>query len=321
MGDLVKQHEEADVLLVFSGLLQLLDSPHHIEVDETAVLAAGLQSLPEPPKLLSTVFIDVIPKMFESRNETVIRSWGYLLLRKSVEGIYITCSKQLLEEPHMNWVEDDIATAMRGITRLLLCDIAFDIKTLILTTCSLFFTRFPKRVIAVLAFQVITMIDFMTNAKPGDTHTAHIRSFLRTAFRAYAARGLFTLLWKHEMITKTRKKSRIECLAEVMNDGLDAVTHDEVLADLPIKDILRQGLKTPKEYIGPIFTNFCSFIAQARFSNLPLLLLDSIGHFLNKLSRHFTDSHDWSTEAVNFDPLFNMVAVLLSHNKPSNLQV
>ncbi|EJD52997.1 hypothetical protein AURDEDRAFT_180591 [Auricularia subglabra TFB-10046 SS5] len=301
-------------------LLKVLDAAEYIKYPLSAM---GVESETDPVMdgLIGEFFVDVSLRILS--NATNLAKLPYVVQRALIEALIVIIHKHDVEHNQaLKVLQQELRSAVRAATDLLVLDASYDIRHLALTTGLVFLKRHPKLCTKIINHQVSTVMTLLSGLKPSneDMLVVHGRNFLTTAFSQFTNNGLFWNLAK-----KPLSPSVFSVLQVVLHDPGDPIMVDyqslqgDSMKDLVLRSTLTLALDQSDEVAMPtVLNNLNLFVELVHHQDLSTDMIQLVGSSLSNLARQTTE---WDSQAFDPNPLLTMTATIVLHNRAQSREL
>ncbi|KAI9070388.1 hypothetical protein FKP32DRAFT_1586228 [Trametes sanguinea] len=262
--------------------------------------------------LVGSAFVDLFL-------ETVIQcedmeSMPPVTLKNLLKALIIVIYKHDFDSRALKPFQGQLRRAVKRAQDLLLLDLSYDIRQLVLTCCHAFIKRWPTLTGNFVceaiesAISLLEKLNYLQNAD--DILVDQTRNFLRTTLGIYAFSGVFYLLCKrprsHEFFSIIKHIAGAHVKAE-RNPHLH-----ESLRDALLRDTLPRVVDGDDESLQAVLDNVHTYIETVHHTDYTPALMQFVGLCLASLTRKTADLH-----FTRFDPspLLLLSCTLIQHNK------
>ncbi|KAI0748219.1 hypothetical protein C8Q80DRAFT_1104066 [Daedaleopsis nitida] len=262
--------------------------------------------------LVGSVFVDLFLETFYhcERIETI----PALTLKNMLKSLIIVIYKHDFDSRPLKPFQAAFRRAIKRTLDLLLVDLSYDIRQLVLTTCHAFIKRWPHLIGNFVcdaiesAINLMVRLDYQQNGE--DILVDQTRNFLRTILGLYAFSGVFYLLCK-----RPRSDDFFLIIKHVVGPHVRAEHNPhprETLRDALLRDTLTRLIEGDDESLQEVIDHVNTYVEVVHHTDYTLALMQFVGLGLSNLTRKTADLHH-----ARFDPsaLLLLACTLIQHNK------
>ncbi|KAI0831397.1 hypothetical protein BC628DRAFT_1312212 [Trametes gibbosa] len=287
-------------------LMLVLDSAVPFDLVPSAMGGKFVDDEVASPLLIGSVFVDVFLETFVQCDE--LENLPAVTLKNMLKTLIIVIYKHDFDSRTLKSFQPQLRKAVKRAQELLLMDLSYDLRQLVLTVCHSFIKRWPvltgSFVCEVLeaAVSLMEKLDYLQNSD--DILIDQTRSFMRTTLALYAFSGVFCTLCK-----RPQSHEFFSIIKHVVSPHVKAERNPnpfETLRDALLRDTLTRALEGEDEFLQAILDNVNTYVEIVHHTEY------IVGLCLASLTRKTADLH-----FARFDPsaLLLLACTLIKHNK------
>ncbi|KAH9856975.1 hypothetical protein C2E23DRAFT_892456 [Lenzites betulinus] len=262
--------------------------------------------------LIGSVFVDVFLETFIQCDE--LENLPAITLKNMLKTLIIVIYKHDFDSRTLKIFQPQLRKAVKRAQELLLMDLSYDIRQLVLTACHAFIKRWPVLTgsfvceVIEAAVSLMEKLNYLQNGD--DVLIDQTRGFLRITLGLYAFSGVFSTLCK-----RPRSPEFFAIIKHVIGPHVKAERNPnplESLRDALLRDTLTRALEGEDEFLQAILDNVNSYVEMVHHTDYSPALMQFVGLCLASLTRKTADLH-----FARFDPssLLLLACTLIQHNK------
>ncbi|TFK89146.1 hypothetical protein K466DRAFT_545801 [Polyporus arcularius HHB13444] len=262
--------------------------------------------------LVGSIFVDLFLETFIHCND--IESIPSLILKNMLKTLIIVIYKHDFDSRPLKPFQGQLRRAVKRALDLLLVDLSYDIRQLVLTACHAFIKRWPHLIgnfVVESIESTMTIMEKMDYLHNGDDVLIdQTRNFLRTILGLYAFSGVFYLLCK-----RRHSHDFFEVVKHLTGPHVKAEHNPhprESLRDALLRDTFSRAVEGDDESLQVVVDNLNTYVEVVHHAGYTLSLMQFVGSCLLNLARKTADLHH-----ARFDPspLLVLACTLIQHNK------
>ncbi|CDO71214.1 hypothetical protein BN946_scf184863.g9 [Trametes cinnabarina] len=295
-----------------SELMVLLDSAVPYDLPPSAMGGRFVDEETASTLLVGSAFVDLFLETFIQCDD--LQSLPPVTLKNLLKSLLIVIYKHDFDCRVLKPFQGQLRRAVKRAQELLLIDLSYDIRQLVLTCCHAFIKRWPMFTGNFVCEAIESAISLMEKLRylqnTDDILLDQTRSFLRTTLGIYAFSGVFYLMFKrtrsHEFFTVIKHIAAANVKAEHNPHPLES------LRDSLLRDTLTRIVEGDDESLQTVLDNVNTYIETVHHTDYTPSLMQFVGLCLASLTRKTADMH-----VARFDPspLLLLSCTLIQHNK------
>ncbi|KAH9946036.1 uncharacterized protein BXZ73DRAFT_86240 [Epithele typhae] len=293
-------------------LMLLLDSPQPYNLTSATMGAKYIDDEPASTLLVGSVFVDLFLDTFVRCYK--IETLPALTLKNIMRSLVVVIYKHDFDSRPLKPLQAVLRRAVRRALDLLVVDLSYDIRQLVLTVTHAFIKRWPNLVgnLVVEAIEIaMDLLEKMDYLQHGDDILVdQTKNFVRTELALYAFSGVFHLLCK-----RPRTPEFFGIIKQVIGPHVLAEHNQyphETLRDGLLRDTLTRAVEGDDESFQSIVNNLHTYVEVVHHTDYNLPLMQFVGLTLANLTRK---TADLSLARFDPSPLLMLACLLIQHNK------
>ncbi|KAI8998560.1 hypothetical protein BD414DRAFT_519687 [Trametes punicea] len=262
--------------------------------------------------LIGSIFVDLFLETFIQCPD--LEPLPPVTLKNMLKSLMIVIYKHDFDSRALRPFQTQLRRAVKQAQELLLMDLSYDIRQLVLTCCHAFIKRWPNVtgnfVCEVVESTVSLMekLDYLQNAD--DILVDLTRNFLRSTLGLYAFSGVFYVLCK-----RVRAPDFFLIIKHITGPQIKAERNPhphENLRDALLRDTLNRAVEGDDDSLQVVLDNINAYVEIVHHTDYSPGLMQFVGLCLASLTRKTAD-----LQALRFDPspLLLLSCTLVQHNK------
>ncbi|KAI1795782.1 hypothetical protein LXA43DRAFT_1163651 [Ganoderma leucocontextum] len=267
------------------------------------------------PLLVGSIFVDLFLEAFNQCEN--LGTLPPLVLKNVLKSLIIVVYKHDFDSRPLKLYQPHLRRAVKRALDLLLEELSYDLRQLVLTVCRAFIKRWPNLIgnfVCDAIESTITLMEKMNYHQNGDDILIEqTKNFLCTILGLYAFSGVFYLLCK-----RRRAPEFFAIIKNIVGPLVKAERNPhphENLRDALLRDTLARVVEGDDEALQTVVDNVNTYVEVVHHTDYSLLLMQFVGISLANLTRKTADLHH-----ARFDPspLLLLACTLIQHNKANS---
>ncbi|KAI0324520.1 hypothetical protein GY45DRAFT_1288775 [Cubamyces sp. BRFM 1775] len=293
-------------------LMVILDSATPYDLPSSALGGRSIDDDAPSSLLVGSAFVDLFLETFIQCDD--LESLPPITLKNMLKSLIIVIYKHDFDNRVLKPFQVLLRRAIKRAQELLLTDLSYDVRQLVLTSCHAFIKRWPHLTgnfvceVIESAVALVENLDYLQNSE--DILVDQTRNFLRTTLSLYAFSGVFYLMFK-----RNRPREFFDIIRHIINPHVKAERNphpSENLRDALLRDTLTRIIEGDDEALQTVLENINMYVEHVHHTDYTPALMQYVGLCLGSLTRKTADMH-----FTRFDPspLICLACTLIQHNK------
>ncbi|KAI0780831.1 hypothetical protein BD413DRAFT_500442 [Trametes elegans] len=293
-------------------LMAALDSACPFDLPPSAMGARFADEETPSSLLVGSVFVDLFL-------ETFIHCDGLafmpaVTLKNLLKSLIIVIYKHDFDSRTLKPFQQQLRKAAKRAQELLLMELSYDVRQLLLTACHAFIKRWPHltgNFVCEVIESAITLMENLDYLQHGDDILVdQTKNFLRTTLALYAYSGVLYMLCK-----RPRSDDFFAIVKHIAHPHVRAERNpqfNESLRDALLRDTLTRAVEGDDDALQTVVHNVNTYVDVVHHTEYSPALMQFVGLCLASLTRKTADLH-----FARFDPspLLLLACTLIQHNK------
>ncbi|PIL24081.1 hypothetical protein GSI_13832 [Ganoderma sinense ZZ0214-1] len=296
-------------------LMLTMDSAQPYSLVSSAMGGRHSDDEPGAPLLVGSIFVDLFLEAFiQCENLDTLPP---LVLKNMLKSLIIVIYKHDFDTRPLKLYQAHLRRAVKRALDLLLEELSYDLRQLVLTVCRAFIKRWPHLIgnfVCDAIESTIAVMEKMNYHHNGDDILVEqTKNFLCTTLGLYAFSGVFYLLCK-----RRRAPEFFAIIKHVVGPLAKAERNPhphENLRDALLRDTLTRAVEGDDDALQTVIDNVNTYVEVVHHTDYSLLLMQFVGMSLTNLTRKTADLRH-----ARFDPspLLLLACTLIQHNKANS---
>ncbi|KAI0670290.1 hypothetical protein C8Q78DRAFT_114403 [Trametes maxima] len=293
-------------------LMVVLDSAAPYDLMPSAMGARFVDEETASASLIGSVFVDLFLETFIHCDE--LEKLPAVTLKNMLKSMIIIIYKHDFDSRALKLFQPHLRRAVKRAQELLLVDLSYDIRQLVLTACHAFIKRWPNLTGNFVCEAIEAAISLMEKSNymqnTDDILVDQTRNFLRTTLGLYAFSGVF-----HALSKRRRSPEFFAIIKHITGPQVKAERNPhlhENLRDALLRDTLTRAVEGDDESLQVVVDNVNTYIEVVHHTEYTPALMQFVGLCLASLTRKTADLHH---ARFNPSPLLLLACTLIQHNK------
>ncbi|TBU65728.1 hypothetical protein BD310DRAFT_803111 [Dichomitus squalens] len=265
--------------------------------------------------LVGSIFVDLFLETFIQCEN--LEALPPLTLKNLLKSLIIVIYKHDFDTRPLKLFQPQLRRAVKRALDLLLEELSYDLRQLVLTACHAFIKRWPHLIGNFVCDAIESTISLMEKTNyhqhGDDILIEQTKSFLRTVLGLYAFSGVFYLLCKR------RRTPEFFAIIKSITGPTVRAEHNphphETLRDAILRDTLTRAVEGDDEALQIVIDNVNTYVEVVHHTDYSLSLMQFVGLSLANLTRKTADIHHGRFDP---SPLLLLACNLIQHNKANS---
>ncbi|KAI0362213.1 hypothetical protein OH77DRAFT_1416438 [Trametes cingulata] len=293
-------------------LMLVLDSPVPYDLPPSAMGGRFVDDETASSLLIGSVFVDLFLETFIQHDDLEVLP--AVTLKNMLKSMIIVIYKHDFDSRALKLFQPQLRKAVKRAQELLLTDLSYDIRQLVITLCHAFIKRWPHltgNFVCDVIESAVSLMEKLNYLQNGDDILVdQTRNFLRTTLGLYAFSGVFYMLCK-----RRRSHDFFAIIKHITGPQVKAERNPhplENLRDALLRDTLTRAVEGDDDSLQVVLDNVNDYVEIVHHTEYTPTLMQFVGLCLASLTRKTADLH-----FARFDPsaLLLLACTLIQHNK------